>query len=66
MAEIHRYSGIIFWQIKTQSKFINLRIKVYSKIRYYFLDNLIYTIVMYACFTNMYAYGQTAVKASNE
>ena len=36
-----RIEGILFWLIKTVFKAINLRIKVYSKIRHYFLNNQI-------------------------
>ena len=38
MAEINRCSGIIFWLIKILFKFVNLEIKVYSK-----LDIIIWT-----------------------
>ena len=41
MAEIHICSVIIFWLIKTLFKFISSEINIYSKIRFYFLKNLI-------------------------
>ena len=38
---MQRYSGIMFSLIKTLFKFINSRRNVYSKIGYYFPNNLI-------------------------
>ena len=40
MAEMHGCSAVIFQQIKILFKFNNSKIKVYSKIRQYFPNNL--------------------------
>ena len=39
---MHCYSGIIFWLLKIQLKFISSGIKVYSKIGHYFPNGQIY------------------------